>query len=109
MESMEDVEVTLDQYYAARKNFISLEERRKMFAIIVKTPDPSMEVMKKFMWYNVFPINFDDGMWETFTDKRGKPPYCPSCGCMMPREGDYCQTCRIKHGYRNRKKRRVKK
>ena len=27
------------------------------------------------------------------------PPYCPHCGCMMPREGEYCQSCRVEHGY----------
>ena len=26
-------------------------------------------------------------------------PFCPSCGCIMPREGVYCQLCRIKYGY----------
>ena len=30
---------------------------------------------------------------------RGPPPWCPSCGIGIPREGQYCQSCRIKYGY----------
>lgn len=27
------------------------------------------------------------------------PPYCPHCGCVINREGVYCQSCRNEHGY----------
>lgn len=27
------------------------------------------------------------------------PPYCPSCGCVITREGVYCQSCRTEYGY----------
>ena len=25
-------------------------------------------------------------------------PFCPGCGCVILREGQHCQSCRIKHG-----------
>jgi hypothetical protein len=32
-------------------------------------------------------------------NKRGSPPYCEHCGCVVPREGIYCQSCRSSYGY----------
>lgn len=31
----------------------------------------------------------------------GRRPYCGHCGCVIPREGGYCQSCRNDYGYEN--------
>jgi hypothetical protein len=28
--------------------------------------DTPVHIIQKFIWYTVYPVNFDDGLWKTF-------------------------------------------
>lgn len=63
---MEEIEAKLDQYHA-EKVCIGLNEKRRMYKVLIEDPSTPEHLLKKFCWYNTIPLDFDDNLWTTFT------------------------------------------
>ena len=70
------IEEKLNQKFEQEVRYLSWDEKREWGSIIIGFNPSSpiskdeektlIRIMKKFTWYNVFPVNFKDGLWATF-------------------------------------------
>ena len=62
--SPEQAEAYLNQVYQERKPNLPFEDVGTLYKALVLSTD--IRAMKKLTWYQCTPVNFDDGLWETF-------------------------------------------
>ncbi len=74
LQNLLDIEKQLDQMFEVEKTYLSVADRHSWGLIVLGFKIGSDEslyeiwfrIAKKFLWYNVYPLNFKDGRWKTF-------------------------------------------
>lgn len=60
------VEAYLDEMHEERCMWIPVDVKKKMHHALMTHPNPPHSAMKKFTWFITSPLNYADGMWDSF-------------------------------------------
>ena len=61
-EAVKEVEGILDEMYEAKQRYLSVQDKQWIHRVILTEKDVPERVYQKFIWYNVMPVNFNDGV-----------------------------------------------
>ncbi len=63
---MDIIEARLDELYAHKVRYIGCKETKLIHQAIMREYSPSNCIMQKFTWFQVKPLDYNDGCWQQF-------------------------------------------